>query len=117
MQPKPLLQLENIQSRLLDVGSAVATPVDRASDSKLKRVDFDETSTSALEVIISWYMVLSLMQHWSQLGSIHVLWVFYPYLPGAGIVMHSAYVQHAYEVNLHTHATFMAPGDLCSMEE
>lgn len=44
------LQLEQIQSRLLDVGSAVATPMDSSSESKLKRVQFDAASTSQLEV-------------------------------------------------------------------
>lgn len=45
-----LLQLEQIQSRLLDVGSAVATPIDSSSESKLKRVQFDSQATSHLEV-------------------------------------------------------------------
>jgi len=42
-------QLETIQSRLLDVGSAVATPIPSSSDSKLKRVSFTASSTPQLE--------------------------------------------------------------------
>ena len=38
-----------MQSRLLDVGSAVATPADNASASKLKKVAFDESSIEDLE--------------------------------------------------------------------
>ncbi|KAK9818039.1 hypothetical protein WJX72_006084 [[Myrmecia] bisecta] len=44
-----LPQLETIQSRLLDVGSAVATPTDTSSERKLQRVQFDAASTQALE--------------------------------------------------------------------
>ena len=46
------VQLETIQSRLLDVGSAVATPAETSglgSDSKKKRTEFDEDAASALE--------------------------------------------------------------------
>lgn len=42
-------QLELTQSRLLDVGSAVATPVDRSSASKLQRTAFDAAHTQQLE--------------------------------------------------------------------
>jgi ATP:cob(I)alamin adenosyltransferase len=42
-------QLEIIQSRLLDIGSAVATPIPSSNDSKLQRVAFDPTATSHLE--------------------------------------------------------------------
>lgn len=44
-----LEQLEVVQSRLLDVGSAVATPADKSSESKLQRVRFDASSTEQLE--------------------------------------------------------------------
>lgn len=43
------MQLEFIQSRLLDVGSAVATPRPSASDAKLARVAFDPAHTAVLE--------------------------------------------------------------------
>lgn len=42
-------QLEVIQSRLLDVGSAVATPISSSSEAKLKRTKFDGGSTVQLE--------------------------------------------------------------------
>lgn len=45
-------QLEIIQSRLLDVGSAVATPAETTgvgSTAKKQRVEFDETAASRLE--------------------------------------------------------------------
>lgn len=42
-------QLELIQSRLLDVGSAVATPLDQSSESKLARARFDGAATPLLE--------------------------------------------------------------------
>ena len=48
----PVLQLESIQSRLLDVGSAVATPLENSSDGKLKRTLFDTSATSLLETWI-----------------------------------------------------------------
>jgi hypothetical protein len=43
-----LLQL--IMSRLLDVGSAVATPTDSSSQHKLARVQFPKEATVQLEV-------------------------------------------------------------------
>lgn len=46
-----MLQLQTIQSRLLDVGSAVATPLENSSDGKLKRTSFD---TSAAALLESW---------------------------------------------------------------
>jgi hypothetical protein len=46
--PRP--QLEQLQSRLLDVGSAVATPLDNSSQHKLRRAAFDAASTQQLEV-------------------------------------------------------------------
>lgn len=42
-------QLEVIMSRLLDVGSAVATPADSSSQQKLSRVQFPKESTAQLE--------------------------------------------------------------------
>jgi Cobalamin adenosyltransferase len=48
-------QLEIIQSRLLDVGSAVATPVEASGPgtaAKQQRVQFDAEATSALEAWI-----------------------------------------------------------------
>ena len=42
-------QLEEIQSRLLDVGSAVATPLATSSDAKVARTKFPEASVTALE--------------------------------------------------------------------
>ena len=48
----PASQLESIQSRLLDVGSAVATPLENSSDGKLKRTLFDTSATSLLETWI-----------------------------------------------------------------
>ena len=46
--PRPL-QLETIQSRLLDVGSAVATPRPSSSDAKLQRTAFSEAHAAQLE--------------------------------------------------------------------
>jgi len=43
------LQLETIQSRLMDVGSAVATPLPSSSDKKLARAAFDAANTAQLE--------------------------------------------------------------------
>lgn len=43
-------QLQTIQSRLLDVGSAVATPLNSSSDAKIKRVAFPDGATTQLEV-------------------------------------------------------------------
>ena len=51
------MQLEVIQSRLLDVGSAVATPIDSSPEAKLKRVQFDAQSTSQLEV--GWQVLMA----------------------------------------------------------
>eukprot|EP00210_Caulerpa_lentillifera_P000021 g20.t1 len=46
----PLLeQLEFIQSRLLDVGSAVATPISSSSKQAIERVRFDPEATTAIE--------------------------------------------------------------------
>ena len=42
-------QLEIIQSRLLDIGSAVATPIPSSNDSKLQRVAIDPSATAHLE--------------------------------------------------------------------
>lgn len=47
--PPALEQLEEIQSRLLDVGSAVATPRPTSSDAKLQRTAFSDAHTAALE--------------------------------------------------------------------
>lgn len=44
-----MLQLEGIQSRLLDVGSAVATPSDNSSEAKRQRVQFSASHTEDLE--------------------------------------------------------------------
>ena len=44
-----LMQVVTIQSRLFDVGSAVATPLDTASEAKRNRTQFDEAETSRLE--------------------------------------------------------------------
>ena len=46
------LQLEELQSRLLDVGSAVATPIPTSSEAKLQRVAFDPSHTPKLEAWI-----------------------------------------------------------------
>ena len=43
------MQVITIQSRLFDVGSAVATPLDTASEAKRNRTQFDEAETSRLE--------------------------------------------------------------------
>lgn len=44
--------LPEIQSRLLDIGSAVATPVSSAAEHKMSRVNFDEAHVSQLEAWI-----------------------------------------------------------------
>ena len=43
------LELEEIMSRLLDIGSSVATPIDVSSNAKLKRVEFDPELVLRLE--------------------------------------------------------------------
>lgn len=47
--PSLAAQLEVIQSRLLDVGSAVATPIPTSSEKKLERVAFDASAVGQLE--------------------------------------------------------------------
>lgn len=42
-------QLEVIQSRLLDVGSVIATPAGNSSERKLQRVEFDSSAITDLE--------------------------------------------------------------------
>lgn len=42
-------QIEEIQSRLLDVGSAIATPLNSGSASKVARVKFDAKAVDTLE--------------------------------------------------------------------
>lgn len=55
LDPKLATQLEIIQSRLLDVGSAVATPIPSSNDKKLQRVAFDASATDHLEKWIDDY--------------------------------------------------------------
>ena len=43
------MQIAEIQSRLLDVGSAVATPLDKSSSRKVERVKFDESAVEDVE--------------------------------------------------------------------
>lgn len=43
-------QLDVVQSRLLDMGSAIATPQSSSSDSRLQRVCFDEHGDSTREI-------------------------------------------------------------------
>jgi cob(I)alamin adenosyltransferase len=50
-------RLAEIQSRLMDVGSAVATPLDNASDAKKRRVHFSETHVDELERWIDEYVL------------------------------------------------------------
>ncbi|GAB4822280.1 hypothetical protein N2152v2_009326 [Parachlorella kessleri] len=45
-------QLEELQSRLLDVGSAVATPIPTSSEAKLQRAAFNPSHTPKLEAWI-----------------------------------------------------------------
>lgn len=42
-------QIEEIQSRLLDVGTAVATPLDKSSSRKVQRARFDASAVASLE--------------------------------------------------------------------
>ena len=49
------LYSEEIQSRLLDVGSAVATPLDKSSEWKKARTEFDEAHVDGLEAWIDEY--------------------------------------------------------------
>ena len=42
-------QLEHIQSRLLDIGSAIATPLSQSSEAKSNRVSFPENEAALLE--------------------------------------------------------------------
>mmetsp|Transcript_44390 Transcript_44390/g.71233 ORF Transcript_44390/g.71233 Transcript_44390/m.71233 type:complete len:192 (+) Transcript_44390:216-791(+) len=56
--PELIARLAEIQSRLLDVGSAVATPLDKSSESKKKRVEFDEAHVDGLEAWIDEYTEL-----------------------------------------------------------
>ena len=49
LEPKLDEQLEQIQSRLLDVGSAVATPIASSSGAKRERTAFDVGETSRVE--------------------------------------------------------------------
>lgn len=42
--------MEAIQSKLLDLGSAIATPIDTSSQAKLQRVQFPSEATAELEV-------------------------------------------------------------------
>ncbi len=46
------LQLEELQSRLLDVGSAVATPIPTSSEARLQRAAFNPSHTPKLEAWI-----------------------------------------------------------------
>eukprot|EP01119_Soliformovum_irregulare_P006534 TRINITY_DN1864_c0_g1_i4.p1 TRINITY_DN1864_c0_g1~~TRINITY_DN1864_c0_g1_i4.p1 ORF type:complete len:138 (+),score=25.15 TRINITY_DN1864_c0_g1_i4:274-687(+) len=46
------MHLESIQSKLVDVGSCIATPLRSASEDKKYRVQFDEQSASDLELWI-----------------------------------------------------------------
>lgn len=47
-----LQQLQQIQSRLFDVGSVVATPLEKSTQRKLQRVSFDPAATPLLETWI-----------------------------------------------------------------
>ena len=46
-------RLGDIQARLLDVGSHVATPRDNAAEGKLTRTRCDDSWTTSLEVFVS----------------------------------------------------------------
>ena len=45
-----LPQLDAVQSRLLDIGSAIATPVSNSSEARLRRTAFDEGGRSTAEL-------------------------------------------------------------------
>ena len=45
-----LPQLDSVQSRLLDIGSAIATPRSNSSEAHLRRANFDEGGALALEL-------------------------------------------------------------------
>ena len=45
----PTLQLTEVQSRLLDLGSAIATPLCSGNDSKVARAAFPQASVAQLE--------------------------------------------------------------------
>merc|ERR1711916_326536 len=47
--PRVCEMLEEIQSRLLDVGSSIATPPEKSTDAKLKRVAFDGNMVEKVE--------------------------------------------------------------------
>ena len=47
-----LTQLTDIQSRLLDAGSAIATPISSSNPARLARVQFDAQATERLEQAI-----------------------------------------------------------------
>lgn len=49
LEAKIAEQLDTIQSRLLDVGSYIATPEGASTDRKLQRVEFDSAATQQLE--------------------------------------------------------------------
>jgi hypothetical protein len=61
-----IVQLAEIQSRLLDVGSAVATPADSSSQSKLARVAFPSSATAEVEVSSEARNTCSRQQHNTQ---------------------------------------------------
>ena len=55
LDPELGSQLETIQSRLLDIGSAVATPIPSSNEKKLQRVAFNASATDDLEKWIDAY--------------------------------------------------------------
>lgn len=42
-------RLKGIQSRLMDIGTAIATPITQSSEEQLARAEFDETALQSLE--------------------------------------------------------------------
>jgi hypothetical protein len=50
MQLAPTVQLTIIQSRLIDIGSAIATPSTAAQGAKVRHTRFDPSHTQTLEV-------------------------------------------------------------------